>query len=96
MNNSNFGYDRRNNIYNCKFVSIFDEYKEITFSNRYHNIFDQKVSKFVTPDLLKHKVEEEFNDKLTKLDKEYRFYEIKLQIIKADKKKLIRSSRRKV
>ena len=34
MNNSNFG----NNIDNCKFVPIFDEYKEITFFNRYHNI----------------------------------------------------------
>ena len=86
MNNSNFGYDCKNNIDNCKFVPIFDEYKEITFINRYHNIFDQKVSKFVTPDLLKHKAEEEFNDKLTKLDKEDRFYEIKLQKIKADRK----------
>ena len=46
MNNSNFGYDCRNNIDNCKFVPIFDEYKEITFINRYHNIFDEKVSKF--------------------------------------------------
>ena len=54
-------------------VPIFDEYKEITFINRYHNIFDQEVSKFVTPHLLKHKAEEEFNDKLTKLDKEDRF-----------------------
>ena len=70
MNNLNFGYDRRNNIDNWKFVPIFDEYEEITFINRYHNIFDQKVSKFVTPDLLKHKTEEEFNDKLMKLDKE--------------------------
>ena len=86
MNNSNFGYDCRNNIDNCKFVPIFGEYKEITFINRYHNIFDQKVSKFVTPDLLKHKAEEELNDKLTKLDKEDRFYEIKLQTIKADRK----------
>ena len=86
MNNSNFGYDCKNNIDNCKFVPIFDEYKEITFINRYHNIFDQKVSKFVTPDLLKHKAEEELNDKLTKLDKEDRFYEIKLQTIKADRK----------
>ena len=25
MNNSNFGYDCRNNLDNCQFVSIFDE-----------------------------------------------------------------------
>ena len=53
MNNSNFGYDCRNNVDNCKFVPIFDEYKEITFINRYHNIFDEKVSKFDTSELLK-------------------------------------------
>ena len=38
VNNSNFGYDCRNNIDNCKFVPIFDEYNEITFINCYHNI----------------------------------------------------------
>ena len=44
MNNSNFGYDCRSNIDNYKFFPIFNEYKEITFINRYHNIFDSKVS----------------------------------------------------
>ena len=39
MNNSDFGYDCRSNLDNCKFVAIFDEYKEITFSNRYHSFF---------------------------------------------------------
>ena len=85
MNNSSFGYDCRNNIDNCKFVSIFDEYKEITFINRYHNIFDEKVSKFVTSDLLKSQIEEEYNDKLMKLDKEDKFYEIKLQTLKTER-----------
>ena len=69
MNNSNFGYDCRNNIDNCKFVPIFDEYNEITFINRYHNIFDQTVSKSVTSDFLKKQIEEEYDDKLMKLDK---------------------------
>ena len=37
VNNSNFGYDCRNNVVNnCKFVPIFDEYKEI---NRYLDLF---------------------------------------------------------
>ena len=85
MNNSNFGYDCRNNLDNCKFVPIFDEYKEITFINRYHNIFDSKVSQFVTSDLLKADVEEKYNDKLSKLDKEDRFYEITLQTIKTER-----------
>ena len=91
MNNSNFGYDCRNNINNCQFVPIFDEYREITYINRYHNIFDKKISSFVTPDILKHKAEEEFNNKLMKLDKEYRFYKIKLQTLEADRKSTLES-----
>ena len=31
MNDSNFGYDSRNNLGNCQFVPIFDDLKEITF-----------------------------------------------------------------
>ena len=85
MNNSNFGYDCRNNIDNCKFFPNFDEYNEITFINRYHNIFDQNVSQFVTSDLLKQQIEEKFNDKLMKLDPNDRLYEIKLQTIKSER-----------
>ena len=92
MNNSNFGYDCRNNIDNCKFVPIFDEYREVTYINRYHNIFDKKVPNFITSDILKHKAQEEFNDKLMKLDKEDRFYEIKLQTLEADRKSSLESA----
>ena len=84
MNNSNFGYDCRNNLDNCKFVLIFDEYKEITYINRYHNIFDSRVSEFVTADLLKADLEEKYIDKLLKLGKEDRFYQIKLQTLKLE------------
>ena len=31
MNNSNFGFDCRNNLGNCQFVPIYDELKEITY-----------------------------------------------------------------
>ena len=85
VNNSNFVYDCRNNLDNCKFVPIFDEYKELTYIHRYHNIFDHKVGQFVAGDLLRADIEEEFNDKLQKLDQEDRFYEIKLQTIKTER-----------
>ena len=85
MNNLNFGYDCRNNLDNCKFVPIFDELREITYINQYHNVFDQKVSQFVTTDLMKKQIEENYNDKLMKLDKEDRFYEIKLQTLKNER-----------
>ena len=81
MNNSNFGYDCRNNLDNCKFVPIFDELKELTYIERYHNIFDPKISKFVTADLIKQNIEATYNDKLIKLDKEDKFYQIKLDTL---------------
>ena len=77
MNNTNFGYDCRNNLYNCKFVLIFDEFKELTYIETYHNIFDPKISEFVTADLIKQNIEATYNDKLIKLDKEDKFYQIK-------------------
>ena len=92
MNNSNFGYDCRNSLDNCKFAPIFDEFKEITYINRYHNIFDPKVSEFVTSELLRADVEEKYNDRLSKLDKEDRFYEIKLQTIKTERLKDLKAA----
>ena len=80
MNNSNFGYDCQNNLDNCKFVSIFDEYKELTYIRRYHNIFYHKVTQFVTSDSFTADIEEKFNDKLSKLYKEDRFYEKRSKI----------------
>ena len=85
MNNSNFWHDCRNNLDNCKFVPIFDEFREATFVNWYHNIFDQKVSQFVISDLLKQQIEENCNNKLMKLDKEDRFYEIELETLKTER-----------
>ena len=85
MLKKNFGYDCRNNLDNCKFVPIFDEFREVTYVNQYHNIFDQKVSQFLTSDFLKKQTEENYNNKLMKLDKEDRFYKIKLQTIKTER-----------
>ena len=85
MNNSNFDYDCRNNLDNCKFVPIFDKYKELTYIHRYHDIFYRKVSQCVTSELLRADIEEKVNNKLSKLDKEDRCYEIKLQTIKTEK-----------
>ena len=85
MNNSNFGYDCRNNLNNSKFVLIFDELKELTYVERYQNIFDPKFSQFVTTDLIKQNIEETYNDKLVKLDKEDKFYQIKLGTLNTER-----------
>ena len=62
MNNSNFRYDCRNNLDNCKFNPIFDELNEITNVDRYHNIFNTNMSDFVSSDIIKQHTEEKFND----------------------------------
>ena len=85
MNDSNFGYNCRNNLDNCQFVPIFDELKEITYINRYFNFFDSSVSNFVTGDLIRQQIEETYNDKLIKLDKEDKFYAIRLNSLKAER-----------
>ena len=85
MNNSNFGYDCRNNRDNCKLVPIFDELKELTYIEACHNIFDPKISEFVTADLIKQNIEATYNDKLIKLDKEDKFYQIKLDTLNNEK-----------
>ena len=81
MNNSNFGYDCRNNLDNCKFVPIFDEFKEITYIGRYWNFFGLRISQFVTTYLIKQDIEEKYSNKLIKLHKEDKFYAIKLNTI---------------
>ena len=51
----------------------------------FSNIFDSRVSQFVTTDLIKEDIEEKYNDKLMKLDKENKFYDIKLSTLNADR-----------
>ena len=82
MNNSNFGYDCRNNLDNCKFNPIFDELNEISNVHRYHNIFDKNMHDFVSGDIIRQFTEEKFNDKIANLDKNDQFYNIKYQTYK--------------
>ena len=85
MNNSNFGYDCRNNLDNCRFVSIFDELQENTCLKRYYNYFDLKVSSFVSSGLIRQEIEENYNASLIKLSKDDKYYEIKLSTLNTKK-----------
>ena len=86
MNNSNFGYDCQNNLDNCQFVPIFDEYKvKVTYVGRYLKFFDPRVSQFVTGDVIRQEIEETYINKLIKLDKEDKFYPIKLNSLNAER-----------
>ena len=85
MNNSNFGYDCRNNLDNCQFVPIFDELQEITYLKRYYNYFDSKVLSFVSSDLIRQEIEEKYNYSLMKLSKDDNYYEVKLSTLNTEK-----------
>ena len=85
MNDSNFGYDCRNNLHNCQFVPIFDELQEITYLKRYYNYFDSKVSSFVSSDLIRQEIEEKYNDLLMKISKDDKYHEIKLSMLNTEK-----------
>ena len=49
------------------------------------DFFDSRVSQFLTTHLIKQDIEEKYNDKLMKLDKEDKFYNIKLSTLNADR-----------
>ena len=52
MNNANFGFDCRNNANNAKFEPLIDEINELTYIKKYHNLFDSKISNFISSKIL--------------------------------------------
>ena len=77
LHNSNFEYDCRNNLDNCTFVPIFDELNEATYLKKYYSPCDQKISKFVSSDLMKQDAEEQYNDAMQRISKDSPLREIK-------------------
>lgn len=43
MNNSYFGYSRRNNAESCGFKPIFEKLEEISCAEKYQNVFDANI-----------------------------------------------------
>ena len=56
MNNANFGYNCRDNANNAKFQPIIVEVNEITYTKKYYNLFDNRVSKFLNSDVLEQQI----------------------------------------
>ena len=68
LNNSNFGYDCRNNLDNCYFQPIRDDMNELNYIRRYYNnLFDKDISPFITSRILKDEITRKFNDERQKL-----------------------------
>ena len=67
MNNSNFGFDYRNNANNLKFEPLINEIEELSYIKRYHNLFDEKVKQFVSSTILEQKINQDFNQEMSEI-----------------------------
>ena len=65
MNNSNFGFDCRNNANNLKFEPLIKEIEELTYIRKYHNLFDEKVKRFVSSSILEQNINQEFDQSVS-------------------------------
>ena len=82
LNNSNFGNDCRNNIGNCTLELIYDGPEELAYIKKFTDVFhDPKFKEFFTVGLFKKQVEDEFEQKLERLDIEDKFYPALLESI---------------
>ena len=85
MNNANFGNDCRDKTNNTKFQPIVDEIEEITYIEKYYNLFHNSVPKFVNSDILERQINQEFEQNLStvKFDDPFRAVKIKsLELVK--------------
>ena len=42
LNNANYGHDCRSNLDNCGFELMVGDVNEITYTKKYHNLFNKK------------------------------------------------------
>ena len=61
LNNMSYGYPCRGNLDNFTFEPIGDEVNEISYMKKYNHVFDKEVSSFVNCELIKPKIQSEFN-----------------------------------
>ena len=87
LNNSNFGYDCRNNIDNCYFQPIKDEMNELSFIRRYYNnSFDKDISQFITSRILEDEITRKFNDERQELTEDDQFFSVKMRSLENRRK----------
>ena len=75
INNSNFGYDCRNNFGNCFLSPVIDELEEISYIRKHQRIFDPSLKDFFSSHLLEKQINEDFDNKISQLDKNSNFFE---------------------
>ena len=64
-NNSNFGYDCRNNLDNCSLELIYDDLNDLSYIKKFTNVFQNPCyQEFFSKELLLQQVNEEFIKKI--------------------------------
>ena len=86
MNNANFGFDCRNNANNAKFEPLIDEINELTYIKKYHNLFDSKISNFVSCEILEKNINQEFEQKIALIKEDDRFKNTRIAELENEKK----------
>ena len=88
MNNSNFGYDCRNNVDNCLIIDeIIDEIEEVRYIRKYQNVFDPNLKKFISSKLLEQEINEDFDNKISELDTNSQFFSARKNSLEIERKK---------
>ena len=91
MNNSNFGYDCRNNTDNCFFEPIFNELEEPSYAKRYQNLFDPDISEFVSSELLEREINKTIDNKIVTLAQNETFFEARKNSLEVQRKQKLDS-----
>ena len=79
LNNSNFGYDCRNNLDNLNFEAINDELNELSFIKKYHsNLYDPVIKQFVNSGVIQEDITERYNNDMQKIQPDDKFYSAKM------------------
>ena len=76
LNNSNFGYDCRNNIGKCNIELLYDGVEEIKFIKKYTDIFsDYKMKELFTEHALRQQIDQEIDEKTKEYKPDDEFYD---------------------
>ena len=87
LNNSNFGFDCRNNLDNLYFQPKRDEINELNYIKRYYtNLYDPKIKDFVTSKVIEDDINERYNNDILKLKVNDKFYHSKKSCIENRKR----------
>ena len=87
LNNSNFGFDCRNNLDNLTFQPVRDEINELNFIKKYYsNLYNPSIKDFITSKVIEEDINERYNNDMLKVKPDDKFYSSKVRVIEQRKR----------